>query len=109
MTKPKSGVGAEVGASVEARDVGEKPDITASDVAHAPIVFFESAPTCGTFAGIIRVTLCALRTLPTADGGVKNDVIVTGYLRCSVAGAVDLRNALDKALLLAAPTNGQSQ
>jgi hypothetical protein len=39
-----------------------------------------------------------------SDGGVVNDQVVIVYLRGNILAALSLRQALDNALLLAAPT-----
>jgi hypothetical protein len=38
------------------------------------------------------------------DGAAKNDLVVVAYLRGNLQAALSLRNAIDAALLLAAPT-----
>ena len=83
-------------------------EIHATDAEHAPFVFFDAAPIFGAADGTIRITLIANRAIP--DGSVvRNENVIVGYLRCGLLAAADLRNNLDKALLLAAPTDGKSQ
>jgi hypothetical protein len=73
----------------------------------APFVIVEEAPAFGFADGLVRATVCAYRTLPNDDGAtVSTDLVVTAHLRCTLAGAVALRNALNDALLLAAPAGG---
>jgi hypothetical protein len=78
--------------------------LTASDLPHAPVIYFENAPALGCVPGVIRLTLSTGITLPTSDGKVRNEELVVCYLRCNVLAAVSLRKAIDDALLLAAPT-----
>lgn len=70
------------------------------DVPHAPVLFFDGAPTSGNINGTVSVTLVAGRQLGHV-GGTKMDFVAVGFLRCSIAGAIELRNALDNALALA--------
>jgi hypothetical protein len=79
--------------------------ITITDTGIAPYIFFEGAPTFGFVNGIVNVTLAASRHL-MKDGAPVSDFIVLAHLRCTAFAALDLRNALDNALLLAAKTEG---
>jgi hypothetical protein len=87
--------------------VPSAPVFNVSDVAHAPIVYFDGVTNFGCNNGVVNMTLGANRYLASPDGGVTGDVIVVSHLRCSIAAAIDLRAALDKALLINAPTDGQ--
>lgn len=72
----------------------------------APFIYFDHAPTFGTQSGAIQVELAA-RIIAPAQGGTRNDFVLTAHLRCSPNAALELRNAIDKALgmlnLLGAP------
>lgn len=71
---------------------------------HAPFIFFENAPAFGFTNGVINITLSANRTVVGSDGGAVNDQVVIAYLRGNVPAAIiSLRQAIDAALLLAAP------
>ncbi len=73
------------------------------DIVHAPIIYFESAPNFGNANGIVNVTLAVDRHMP--DGTqIASDTIAVASLRCNVQAAIELRNALDRALLLAPST-----
>jgi hypothetical protein len=74
------------------------------DVPHAPVIFFDTAPTSGNINGSITITLGVGRQL-SVDGQVKMDFVAAGYLRCSVQGARQLRSAIDNALALAEGAN----
>ena len=76
---------------------------TTKDVGLASVVYFDGAPTFAHNNGIITVTLAVGRHLSKADGGVDTDVVAVAYLKSSVAAAIDLRDAINQALLLAAP------
>ena len=78
--------------------------IPVSDTPHAPFIFYEGAIAFGFTNGIINLTLNANRTWAGIDGAVVNDQVVVAYLRGNVQAALSLREAIDKALLLAAPT-----
>ena len=75
---------------------------------HAPIVFFDEAPTFGNNGHVVNVLLCAYRNMPDANQVIETDLLVTAHLRCSIGAAVALRNALNDALLLGAKTEGGS-
>jgi hypothetical protein len=79
--------------------------ITISDTGLAPFIFFEGAPSFGNNNGVVNITLAANRHL-LKDGLVASDVVAVGYLRCNIPAAVELRNAIDSALLLGAKTEG---
>jgi hypothetical protein len=82
-------------------DIGVVPQV--SDTAHAPFIFYEIAPAFGFTNGVVNITLSANRTW-IKDGVAMNDQVVVAYLRGNVQAAINLREAIDKALLLAAPT-----
>lgn len=76
--------------------------IEISDHPHAPFIFYEIAPAYGYTNGVVNLTLAATRTWIGPDG-IVNDHVVTAYLRGNVQAVLSLRNAIDQALLLAAP------
>jgi hypothetical protein len=78
------------------------------DEPHAPLVFFDAAPVYSTYNHMVSITLSVSRTLPDREGGVTTDNIAIAYLRTNLEGATALRNSLDKALLLAAETEGEA-
>ncbi len=80
--------------------------ISVADIPHAPFVFYEGAPSFGHVNGIINITLAAGRSWVGPDGKIVNDHVVTAYLRGNVVAAINLRDSLDKAILLAQQTTG---
>ena len=94
-------------------DKPDKPEqvapakITITDTGIAPCIFFEGAVTFGFANGIVNVTLAASRHL-MKDGTPVSDLVAVAHLRCNAVAALDLRNALDNALLLAAKTEGRA-
>jgi len=82
--------------------------LTVTDTGMAPYIYFEGAPNFGFTNGIINVTLAANRHLLT-DGAPVSEVVATAQLRCNVPAALELRNVLDAALLLAAQPQGSAQ
>ena len=78
--------------------------VTISDAPHAPFIFFEHAPVFGFTNGVVNITLSANRTYAGPDGAIVNEQIVVAYLRGNIPAALSLRQAIDNALLLAAPT-----
>jgi hypothetical protein len=77
--------------------------VPVSDTPHAPFIFYEGAPAFGITNGVVNITLSADRTL-VGPNGVINEQVVVAYLRGNIQAALSLRDAIDKALLLAAPT-----
>ena len=82
----------------------EKVPVSISDTSHAPFIYFENAPAFGFMSGVVNITLSANRTYAGPEGAVVNEQIVVAYLRGNISPALNLRKAIDKALLLAAPT-----
>jgi hypothetical protein len=82
----------------------EKVPVSISDTSHAPFIYFENAPAFGFMSGVVNITLSANRTYAGPEGAVVNEQIVVAYLRGNISAALNLRKAIDKALLLAAPT-----
>ena len=78
--------------------------IPVSDTPHAPFIFYDGAPVSGYLNGVISLTLSATRTYIGPDGAARNEHVVVAYLRGNVQAAINLRHALDGALLLATPT-----
>jgi hypothetical protein len=95
-------------------DAADKPEpaapqkLTVTDSGIAPYIYFEGAPNFGFANGIIGITLAANRHL-LKDGAPVTDAVAIAHLRCNVPAAIELRNALDGALLLAARTQGSAQ
>ena len=78
--------------------------VPVNDTTHAPFIFYEAAPAFGFTNGVINITLSANRTWVGPDRTVMNDQVVVAYLRGNIPAALSLRQAIDSALLLAAPT-----
>ena len=79
--------------------------IPISDAPHACFIYFENAPAFGFANGVVNITLSANRTYAGPDGAVVNEQVVVAYLRGNVPAALTLRKAIDKALLLASPSD----
>ena len=82
------------------------PTIAIIDQPHAPFIYFDGTSNFGVGNGIVNITLVANRFLALSDGGVMPQAVAMAHLRCSVAGAKDLRAALDKAILAATSIEG---
>ena len=80
------------------------PELSNPGSDNVPIVYFDGVAALGTLNGAIEIELAARTIAPTTDGGTKVYRIATAHLRCSPAAAADLRNSIDKAFLLLAPT-----
>lgn len=73
-----------------------------NDIHHAPFLYFDGASNFGCNNGIVNVTVAAYRYL-SEPRGIVGDVIAVAHLRCTLAAAADLRDALDKAIAMATP------
>jgi hypothetical protein len=80
-----------------------------TDTLRAPFLYFETVPGLAYYNGIISVTLTAGRNWVGQDGAMVDEQVVVAYLRCNIPAAISLRDALDKALLLAAPPAGEGK
>jgi hypothetical protein len=78
------------------------------DVPHAPFIFFENAPTFGVTGGVVSVSLSASRS-QVGTNGIENDLVIVAYLRGNIPAMMSLRQAIDQAMLLAAPAQGQGE
>ena len=67
----------------------------------APFVYFDCAPVFGTLGGVIEVELAVRMLMPRTDNTVANEFQCAAHLRSSVQGAMQLRDALDKAIAMA--------
>lgn len=72
----------------------------------APVIYFEVVPTLGCHSGVVTLMLASGIVIPADGGTTKTQPVAVAHLRCSIASAVGLRDAIDKALLLGAPAQG---
>jgi hypothetical protein len=91
-----------------AAEAEDDPILTDRD--GAPIIYFDGVGPYGRYNGIVHMTLGAYKHVPTGPGedDVRADLVATAFLRCNVEGAMALRDALDAALLMAAPVEGEA-
>ena len=68
-----------------------------------PIIFFEMAPNFGHVVGVIDIALVTTRATSGDDGKVVRQAEVVANLRCTRQGALDLKSALEGALLMLEP------
>lgn len=66
----------------------------------APIIFFEFCPTLGNNNGLINIMLAAGLVMPTNGPGTQTIPVAVAHLRCTTSSAIQLRDALSKALEL---------
>jgi len=92
-------------------DVARKlPAISELGSANAPLLYFDEASAYGHVNGIIRLTLEAARLYPaTPAPGVKIDRVVVAHLRMNIQAARSLKQAIEGALLLAAPPESEAK
>jgi hypothetical protein len=87
-------------------DTPENPTVgfvPVRDLPAAPIIFFEFCPTLGNNQGLINIMLAAGIVMPTASSATDVVPVAVAHLRCSTAAATQLRDAINKALLMGAP------
>lgn len=80
------------------RDDKPSDTITYLDLPGAPHVYFDLAPAHGVMANNVEIELAARTLNPLPDGSVEVKFVTAARLRCSQAGALHLRNALDSVL-----------
>jgi hypothetical protein len=81
--------------------------ITASPAEAAPFIYFDKVASFGMNFGVVQIELVANVIFPQPDGGARTGAVFTAHLRCSLNAASGLRDALDKALLAGAKTEGR--
>ena len=82
--------------------------ITASPAEAAPFIYFDGVASVGMSFGLVQIELAANVIFPQPDRGARTAAVFTAHLRCSPHAAASLRDALDKALLIGAKTEGQA-
>lgn len=89
---------------------GPVMDISDVGSAHAPILYFDEAPAFGHSNGVFRIALAAARIYPgPMAGDVRLDHVIVAHLRMNLSAALALRNAINGALLLAAPADSKNR
>jgi predicted 2-oxoglutarate/Fe(II)-dependent dioxygenase YbiX len=83
-------------------------EVSDSSTESAPFIYFDGVLTSGVTHGVIRIELAAGAVVPARSGQMHTVHVVTGHLRCSPSAAMELRKAIDGALLLHAPAKGQT-
>lgn len=78
------------------------------NAALAPMIYFDNVPVFGALGGNVEVELAARLLMPKSDGSVSADMNCTAHLRCPLVAAIALRDALDKAIAMAAPMPSKS-
>jgi hypothetical protein len=72
------------------------------DLPSAPIIFFEFCPTLGNNQGLINIMLATGIVMPTGGSTTEVLPVAVAHLRCTTAAATQLRDAINKALLIGA-------
>lgn len=75
------------------------------DLPAAPIIYFEFCPTLGNNAGLINIMLATGLVMPAGGSTTEIVPVAVAHLRCSAAAATQLRDAIDKALLIGQPVD----
>jgi hypothetical protein len=64
----------------------------------ADFIYFDGISAVGSSNGIIQIELGAHVLVGKVGGEVQYEIMTTAHLRCTPTAAVNLRNAIDKAL-----------
>jgi hypothetical protein len=72
-------------------------------IIEAPVIFFEVCPTLGNNNGLINIMLATGLIEPTPGGLVKTRAKAVAHLRMTTVGAIELRDTINKTLLIGAP------
>lgn len=67
----------------------------------APVIYCDSVPMLGTYAGIIEAELATRVLTPRADGSVVPEAVCVAHLRMPPRAAQELVDALTKAIAFA--------
>jgi hypothetical protein len=86
--------------SVNPKDAPKKTPLL-KNVAAAPIIYFDQAPTLGTMNNIVELDLSARALTLNSEGQTAADMLCVAHLRCSFEAAMSLRSAITKALKMA--------
>jgi hypothetical protein len=69
----------------------------------APFVYFDGVLAFGIHQGVIQIELAANVLNVSGKDDLKNEVIVTAHLRCSLDAAQNLQREIGNALLIGMP------
>jgi hypothetical protein len=87
----------------------ETIELANSGAETAPFIYFDGAIAFGMAAGgVVQIELAARTIVPAPGGETRFVHVVTAHLRGSPAAALDLKNAIESAFLLNAPTEGKA-
>ena len=64
----------------------------------APFIYFDTAGAYGVTGGAVQIELVARILVPLTDGGDSVELLTTGRLRCTPAGARHLQESIQKTL-----------
>ena len=84
-----------------ALDKGKPASPMMKNAATAPTIYFDMAPAFGHLNGVLVVEIAAQMLVPRSDDTLVAELACVAHLRCSLPGAMSLRDALDKAIELA--------
>jgi hypothetical protein len=72
----------------------------------APILYVDGSTNMGCNNQVVSLTLVTAVYLPQSDGQVTTEWVVSAHLRMSIVAAMSVRDAINKALLIAMPSEG---
>lgn len=74
----------------------------------APIVYLDWVQALGIINGVVELECAAQVLVPKENGQVQADTVCTAHLRCSVAAANNLMEAIGKALAMLQAPQGKT-
>ena len=78
------------------------PPLSEIGSAAAPFIYFDGVPNFGFNAGVVSMTLEAIRQF-SVDGKIAADRVAVAHLRMSIAALASLKSAIEGIELLAQP------
>lgn len=84
------------------------PSVRVIDSRNAPIIYCDGAAGLGFTNSIVTLTLAASIQTEITDGRVEMEHVAVAHLRMNTQAAISIRDAINRALLVAAPAEGKS-
>lgn len=84
----------------------DEPKPITQDAPRAPVVYFDGI---SAFNGIVSLTLVMSIPVPFNDGTAPGKLTDVAHLRCNLAAAIALKDAIEKAMLAGVVPAGSRQ
>ena len=87
----------------------DEPKPITQDAPRAPVVYFDGISAFNNFNGIVSLTLVMSIPVPFNDGTAPGKLTDVAHLRCNLAAAIALKDAIEKAMLAGVVPAGSRQ